>query len=86
MMALDKRACVARLNGLEKYRKVVLPMTVSSSDIDMKAADVPAGDILVVDDNAANLLAMESALGVLGCPIVRAQSGEEALHSVATNK
>jgi signal transduction histidine kinase len=79
MMALDKRACVARLNGLEEYRKVVLSMTVSSSDIDMKTADVPAGDILVVDDNAANLLAMESALGVLGCPIVRAQSGEEAL-------
>lgn len=45
----------------------------------LTTADVPAGDILVVDDNVANLLAMESALSVLGCPIVRAQSGEEAL-------
>ncbi len=41
--------------------------------------DLPEGDILVVDDNVANLLAMESALTVLGCPIVRAQSGQEAL-------
>lgn len=41
--------------------------------------DLPAADILVVDDNAANLLAIESALNVLGCPIVRAQSGEAAL-------
>lgn len=41
--------------------------------------DIPAADILVVDDNAANLLAIESALSVLGCPIVRAQSGEAAL-------
>jgi len=41
--------------------------------------ELPAADILVVDDNAANLLAMESALNVLGCPIVRAQSGEAAL-------
>jgi signal transduction histidine kinase len=58
---------------------VALSMTKISSDTDTKTAGVPAGDILVVDDNAANLLAMESALGVLGCPIIRAQSGEEAL-------
>jgi hypothetical protein len=77
-MTVDKLACVARLNGFEEYRNVALSMTVISSDTDMKAADVPA-DILVVDDSSANLLAMESALGVLGCPIVRAQSGEEAL-------
>lgn len=54
-------------------------MTVSSPDPDALAAEVPAGDILIVDDNAANLLAMESALSVLGCALVRAQSGEEAL-------
>ena len=78
--ALDKRERVARLSNSESYRHVGHSMTVLPSDNnDMKAADVPASDILVVDDNAANLLAMESALCVLGCPIIRAQSGEEAL-------
>jgi len=36
-------------------------------------------DILIVDDNPANLLAMEAGLGQLGQQIVRAQSGEQAL-------
>jgi len=42
-------------------------------------ADIALGDILVVDDNKANLIAMEAVLASLGSPIVRAQSGEEAL-------
>jgi signal transduction histidine kinase len=37
------------------------------------------GDILIVDDNPANLVAMEAALGDLGGRVLRAQSGEEAL-------
>jgi len=37
------------------------------------------GDILVVDDNKANLIAMDAVLASLGSPVVRAQSGEEAL-------
>jgi signal transduction histidine kinase len=37
------------------------------------------GDILVVDDDPANLLAMEAALGDLGPRVVRAHSGTEAL-------
>jgi two-component system, sensor histidine kinase len=36
-------------------------------------------DILIVDDDQANLLAMETALGDLGERVVRAQSGEDAL-------
>lgn len=35
--------------------------------------------ILLVDDNPANLLALESTLGDLGCEIVKARSGREAL-------
>jgi signal transduction histidine kinase len=38
-----------------------------------------SGDILVVDDNAANLLAIEAALGEASARVVRAQSGNEAL-------
>ena len=36
-------------------------------------------DILVVDDNRNNLLAIEELLGDLGLNVVRAQSGVEAL-------
>jgi len=42
-------------------------------------ADIALGDILVVDDNKANLIAMEAVLASLGSPVVRAQSGDEAL-------
>jgi signal transduction histidine kinase len=45
----------------------------------MAASEQSTGDILVVDDNPANLLAMEAALGDLGGTVVRARSGEEAL-------
>jgi two-component system, sensor histidine kinase len=52
---------------------------MTSADSEAMPDDLPEGDILVVDDNASNLLAMESALATLGCPVVRAQSGQEAL-------
>ena len=39
----------------------------------------PAAPILLVDDEPANLLAMESVLEGLGEPLVRARSGEEAM-------
>jgi signal transduction histidine kinase len=43
-------------------------------------SDLPTvADILIVDDDPANLLAMETALGELGGRVVRANSGEEAL-------
>ncbi|HWE29656.1 MAG TPA: response regulator, partial [Polyangia bacterium] len=42
----------------------------------------PAASILVVDDYAANLLAVEAVLAPLGHRIVRATSGEEALKAV----
>jgi two-component system, sensor histidine kinase len=54
-------------------------MRASSSDPDRASDGQPSDDILVVDDNTANLLAMEAALGDLGGRIVRAHSGEEAL-------
>ncbi len=41
--------------------------------------------ILIVDDQAANLLALEAVLAVLGREIVRAQSGEEALKRVLSS-
>jgi len=41
--------------------------------------DSLGADILIVDDNPANLLAMEAGLGELGEHVVRAQSGEQAL-------
>jgi signal transduction histidine kinase len=41
--------------------------------------DPDAGDILVVDDNPANLLAIEAALGSFERLVVRAHSGREAL-------
>jgi len=37
------------------------------------------GDILVVDDDPKNVLAVEVALNELGCTLVKAQSGEQAL-------
>jgi signal transduction histidine kinase len=43
------------------------------------ATDSRPGEILVVDDNPANLLAIEAALGDLALGMTRAQSGTEAL-------
>jgi signal transduction histidine kinase len=45
----------------------------------MESERSKAGDILVVDDNAANLTAIEAALGDLSARVVRAQSGSDAL-------
>jgi signal transduction histidine kinase len=39
-------------------------------------------DILIVDDMAANLVAMEAALEPLGCRVVKAASGQEALKKI----
>jgi signal transduction histidine kinase len=45
----------------------------------MPSEDTSIGDILVVDDNAANLTAIEAALDDLSGRVVRAQSGNDAL-------
>jgi signal transduction histidine kinase len=50
------------------------------SDPEPDALDISYGrDILVVDDNQANLIAIEAALSPLGRPLVLAHSGVEAL-------
>ena len=54
-------------------------MTATSFDQFVTAQGTASDDILVVDDNAANLIAMEAALGQVGGRIVPAHSGEEAL-------
>jgi len=45
----------------------------------MRTATLSPADILVVDDNPKNLVAIETALGELGARVQRAQSGTEAL-------
>lgn len=68
------------------------PGLASSLDVPLDGAAAPpgerelaskaiaqAGDILVVDDNPANLIAVEAALGDMAGRVVRAQSGSEAL-------
>lgn len=47
-------------------------------------AVVTTGDILVVDDNPHNLLAIEAALGDLGDRLIKARSGREALRYLLT--
>jgi signal transduction histidine kinase len=45
----------------------------------LAGSDPASGDILVVDDNPANLVAIQAALGEFEARVVRAQSGTEAL-------
>ncbi|HKP62413.1 MAG TPA: response regulator [Polyangiales bacterium] len=45
----------------------------------MQSQSAQTADILVVDDNPANVVAIEAALGELGARVARAHSGEEAL-------
>jgi len=45
----------------------------------MEPERAQAVEVLVVDDNPANLIAIEAALGDLNARVVRAQSGGEAL-------
>ena len=54
-------------------------MTVIASPREDTVNDAGIGDILIVDDNPANLLALEAALAPIGERVVRAPSGEEAL-------
>ncbi len=55
-------------------------MTVPSTHTRAREPSARASfDILVVDDDAANLLAIEAALGELGSRLVKASSGAEAL-------
>ena len=64
-------------------RVMVVEMTLHAAATAMRArcmqAESSNSDILVVDDNPANLVAVEAALGELGARMVRATSGSEAL-------
>lgn len=57
----------------------MIPNRRSLTPGSMPAIHQMTGDILIVDDSAANLMAIEAALGDFGVHIVRAQSGTEAL-------
>jgi CheY-like chemotaxis protein len=46
----------------------------------------PTANILLVDDNPANLLAVEGILADLGQNLVKASSGEEALNHLQVNE
>lgn len=54
-----------------------MPFRTEDPTVDDSGRDPP--DILVVDDNPANLLAIEAALGDLGARLVTVRSGSEAL-------
>jgi two-component system, sensor histidine kinase and response regulator len=49
---------------------------------DTEEASYPPASILIVDDNAANLVALMAVLEALGHRVVKARSGEEALRRV----
>jgi CheY-like chemotaxis protein len=57
-----------------------MPTTSPNDSIDGLTAS--AGDILVVDDNPANLIAIEAALGDLAGSLVKVRAGEEALRAL----
>jgi PAS domain S-box-containing protein len=54
------------------------PIFVYRSRVNLR----PASPILLVDDSPANLLALEAVLQALGEPLVRANSGQEALRKL----
>ncbi|MEP6621746.1 MAG: ATP-binding protein [bacterium] len=61
-----------------------LPNPVSAP-VDGVDVDLPAVEILIVDDRAENLLALEALLEPLGQILVRASSGDEALRMLLTH-
>src|SRR5258708_23051138 len=59
-----------------------LQMDTPSGNPDTLTPDNSQAKVLLVDDRAANLLALEAILGPLGVTLVKAQSGELALELV----
>ena len=52
------------------------------SDVPVEEPRVTNANVLAVDDTPANLLALEAALSPLGCRLVTARSGKEALSRI----
>src|SRR3954464_5826529 len=65
-------------NGAEVPPPPMVEGLLQESD-EREPALVIGHDILVVDDNETNLIAIEAALAQLGRPLVLARSGVEAL-------
>jgi CheY-like chemotaxis protein len=59
-----------------------LQMDTTSGTPDTLTPDNSQAKVLLVDDRAANLLALEAILGPLGVTLVKAQSGRLALELV----
>lgn len=55
---------------------------MACDSVDEGSGSFPQAAILIVDDSPANLLALEALLEPLGHEIVRAGSGDEALHQI----
>jgi two-component system, sensor histidine kinase len=71
------------MSGLSDIRRI-LEKPSTPEEPEFHADPDSAADILVVDDNRANLVAIEAALGELGRRLVKAQSGQEALRQLLT--
>src|SRR6516162_2805687 len=57
----------------------VKPMQENPSALSGPGLPLPRAKVLIVDDEPANLMALEALLDGLGQELVRANSGEEAL-------
>ncbi|HEX5055525.1 MAG TPA: response regulator [Gammaproteobacteria bacterium] len=62
----------------------ILEHAVTQSEPEVVVDSESPADILVVDDNKSNLVAIEAALGELGRRLVKVQSGQEALRQLLT--
>jgi signal transduction histidine kinase/chemotaxis methyl-accepting protein methylase len=60
--------------------------SLSSSTSLSRMPEDSASNVLLVDDHEENLIALEAVLGDLGCGLVRARSGNEALRSLLKHR
>lgn len=86
LLHVASRPLLARVSGFSgpaaKGEMVENEVVGSPSGGGPTKADEPHSDVLVVDDDPKNLLAVEVALGEIGERIVKASSGPEALKCI----